>query len=179
MQTVVNLDQLAKNDHPKYGELKMTVAQFFRINGGTTQLRGVTPDISLPTITDLDNSGELSYDNPLPWTQIKAAEYTSAGDLKSVIPKLIANHNSRISKDKDFQYLQDDIAEYKNQINKNLISLSEAQRLKEREVQDNRLASRENNSDSHMSDTLKDDGLQINERNLNRELEIEKIRNLL
>jgi carboxyl-terminal processing protease len=176
VQTLVNLDQLAKNDSPKYGELKMTIAQFFRINGSTTQLRGVTPDISLPTITDLDNSGESGYDNPLPWTQIKAAEFTSAGDLKMVIPKLIANHNSRISKDKDFQYLQEDITEYKNQLNKNLISLSEAQRIKEREQQDNRLASREKTSDSHMNDTLQDDGLQINERNLNRELEIEKIR---
>jgi carboxyl-terminal processing protease len=154
----------------------MTVAQFFRINGGTTQLKGVTPDISLPTITDLDNSGESSYDNPLPWSQIKSAEFISAGDLKLVIPKLIANHNSRISKDKDFQYLQEDITEYKNQLDKNLISLNEAQRLKEREVQEKRLASREKTSDSQMNDALRDDGLQINERNLNRELEIEKIR---
>jgi carboxyl-terminal processing protease len=176
VQSVVNLDQLVKNDKPKFGELKMTVAQFFRINGGTTQLKGVTPDISLPTITDLDNSGESSYDNPLPWSQIKSAVFTSAGDLKLVIPKLIANHSSRISKDKDFQYLQEDITEYKNQLDKNLISLNEAQRLKEREVQDKRLASREKTSDSQMNDALRDDGLQINERNLNRELEIEKIR---
>jgi carboxyl-terminal processing protease len=176
VQSVVNLDQLVKNDRPKYGELKMTVAQFFRINGGTTQLRGVTPDISLPTITDLDNSGESSFENPLPWSQISSAEFTSAGDLKLVIPKLLANHNSRISKDKDFQYLQDDITEYKNQLNKNLISLSETQRLKEREMQEKRLASREKTSDSQINETLQDDGLQMNERNLNRELEIEKIR---
>ena len=176
VQSVINLDQLVKNDKPKFGELKMTVAQFFRINGGTTQLRGVTPDISLPTITDLDNSGESSYDNPLPWSQIKSAEFTSAGDLKTVIPKLIANHNSRISKDKDFQYLQEDITEYKNQLDKNLISLNEAQRIKEREVQEKRLASREKTSNSQLNDSLRDDGLQINERNLNRELEIEKIR---
>ena len=176
VQSVVNLDQLVKNDQPKFGELKMTVAQFFRINGGTTQLRGVTPDISLPTITDLDNSGESSYDNPLPWTQIKSAEFTSAGNLKSVVPKLIAAHKSRISKNKDFQYLQEDITEYKNQLNKNLISLSEAKRLKEREAQDKRLASREKSSDSQDNDAMRDDGLQTNERNLNRELEIEKIR---
>ena len=176
VQSVVNLDQLVKNDQPKFGELKMTVAQFFRINGGTTQLRGVTPDISLPTITDLDNSGESSYDNPLPWTQIKSAEFTSAGNLKFVVPKLIAAHKSRISKNKDFQYLQEDITEYKNQLNKNLISLSEAKRLKEREAQDKRLASREKSSDSQDNDAMRDDGLQTNERNLNRELEIEKIR---
>jgi carboxyl-terminal processing protease len=176
VQTVVNLDEIAKNDHPQYGELKMTIAQFFRINGGTTQLRGVTPDIILPTITDLDSSGESSFDNSLPWTQIKSAEFTSAGDFKIVIPKLIANHNSRISKDIDFQYLKEDIIEYKNQLNKNLISLNESQRRKEREAQDARLALREKNSDSHKSDVLQDDGLQTNERNLTRDLEIEKIR---
>jgi carboxyl-terminal processing protease len=47
----------------RYGELKLTIAQFFRINGGTTQLRGVTPDIKLPTMGDSDTFGESSYDN--------------------------------------------------------------------------------------------------------------------
>ena len=176
VQTVVSLDELAKSAHPKFGELKMTIAQFFRINGGTTQLRGVTPDISLPTITDLNNSGELSYNNPLPWTQIKPAKFTSAGDLNFVIPKLIAKHNSRMSKDKNFEYLQEDIAEYKKQVNKNIISLSESKRIKEREAQDKRLASRDKTGDDVLNEALIDDGLQINERNLNRELEIEKIR---
>ena len=46
VQTVVDLDEEARNPKPEFGELKMTVAQFFRINGGTTQLRGVTPDIA-------------------------------------------------------------------------------------------------------------------------------------
>ena len=49
----------------------MTVAQFFRINGGTTQLRGVTPDILFPSAVDEESFGESSYDNALPWTQIK------------------------------------------------------------------------------------------------------------
>ena len=53
---MIDLDQIAKNDKPQFGELKMTIAQFFRINGGTTQLRGVTPDIVFPSISD---DGEL------------------------------------------------------------------------------------------------------------------------
>ena len=52
VQTVVDLDRIAKNDGPKFGQLKFTVAQFFRIDGGTTQLRGVAPDISLPGLSD-------------------------------------------------------------------------------------------------------------------------------
>ena len=52
VQTVASLDQIAKNATPVYGELKMTIAQFFRVNGGTTQLRGVMPDIGFPQTGD-------------------------------------------------------------------------------------------------------------------------------
>ena len=128
VQTVVDLDQLAKNEKQKFGELKMTIAQFFRINGGTTQLRGVTPDISLPMLTDAENFGESSYDNALPWMQIKAADYRPTSDLTGILPILRASHDMRISRDKDFQYLQEDIAEFNTLRKKNLISLNEADR---------------------------------------------------
>src|SRR5206468_1168040 len=73
VQSLIDLDQFAKNDKPKFGELKMTIAQFFRVNGGTTQLRGVVPDIPFASETDEEPFGESSLDNPLPWTQIKPA----------------------------------------------------------------------------------------------------------
>lgn len=185
VQTVVDLDQLVKNDQPKFGELKMTVAQFFRINGGTTQLRGITPDISLPSAADTESFGESSFDNALPWSQIKPAKFTPTGNLKNLIPTLIASHNARISKNKDFQYLMEDIAEFKTQQNKNLISLNEIERRKEREVQEARLTAREkasdtdkgvNLSDKKTNDALKDDGLQSNERDINSDLAMEKVR---
>ena len=113
VQSVIDLDRIAKNSKPQFGELKMTIAQFFRINGGTTQLRGVTPDILFPAASDTANFGESSFDNALPWTQIKAADYTPAGDLKAVLPVLSALHEARVKKDKDFQYLEEDIAESK------------------------------------------------------------------
>ncbi len=59
VQTVVNLDQVAHSSKPKFGELKLTVAQFFRVNGGTTQLRGVMPDISLPGLSDPKSFGRV------------------------------------------------------------------------------------------------------------------------
>lgn len=187
VQTVIDLDQLAKNDKPKFGELKMTIAQFFRINGGTTQLRGVTPDISLPSMIDAEEFGESSYDNALPWAQIKAADYTPTGDLKNVVPLLRANHNLRISKDKDFQYLQEDIAEFDLLRKKNLISLNEADRRKERKAQEDKAKLREKHTgtDKDVSATdrksaeaksasFQDDGLQSNERDFDTALAIEK-----
>lgn len=182
VQTIVDLDQLAKNDKPKFGELKMTIAQFFRINGGTTQLRGITPDIALETATDMEDFGESSYDNALPWTQIKAADYTPAGNLTSIVPKLIANHDKRVSQDKDFQYLREDLAEFNTLRKKNLISLNEADRRKEREMQEAREKLREINkgdNDSYKtsakarSHALQDDGMQPGERNLKADLAIE------
>jgi len=187
VQTVVNMDQLAKNEKPEFGELKMTVAQFFRINGGTTQLRGVTPDISLPTMTDAEDFGESSFDNALPWTQIKAADYTPTGDLTGIVPMLAASHNVRISKDKDFQYLEEDIAEFNTQRKKNLISLNEADRRKEREAQEAKVKLREKDREADKganatdkesaearSHAFQDDGLQSNERKLDADLAIEK-----
>src|SRR5262245_1268512 len=129
----------------------MTVAQFFRINGGTTQLRGVTPDIVFPTVSDAENFGESSFDNALPWTQIQAADYAPAGDLKGLIPILSTMHQARTKKDKDFQYLQEDIAELRVQRAKNLISLNENERRKERDAQEARLRLRESRSDAAKS----------------------------
>src|SRR5471032_2505143 len=151
VQTLISLDRFATSDKAKLGELKMTIAQFFRINGDTTQLRGVTPDVKLPTMADADTFGESSYDNALPWTSIKPAVYIPAGDLKEIVPLLDKKHDARVAKDKDFQYLQEDIAEFKLQRKKNLISLNETERRKERDAQEARLASREARRDAGKS----------------------------
>lgn len=171
VQSVVSLDQLVKNDKPKYGELKMTIAQFFRINGGTTQLRGVTPDVSLPAITDPEDFGEASYDNALPWSQIKAADYTPNANLAGLIPALVSRHKQRIAHDKDFAYLNEDIKEFNIQRKKNSISLNETERRRERETLEARLKLR---ASTDRNAALQDDGLQSNERNLDADLALEK-----
>jgi carboxyl-terminal processing protease len=143
VQTLFGLDRFSQNDKVHYGELKFTIAQFFRINGGTTQLRGVTPDIKLPTMSDSDTFGESSYDNALPWTSIKPAVYIPAGELKEIVPMLDKKHDARVAKDKDFQYLEEDIALVKKQRKENSISLNETVRRKERETQEARAKLRE------------------------------------
>jgi carboxyl-terminal processing protease len=143
VQTLINLDRFSPSDKVHYGELKMTIAQFFRINGGTTQLRGVSPDIKLPVTSDVDNFGESSYDNALPWVSIKPAYFTPSGDLKELVPPLQKRADARMAKDKDFQYLQEDIAEVLKLRKDNVISLNEAVRRKERDSQDARSRLRE------------------------------------
>ncbi len=88
---------------PTYGEVKMTIAQFFRVNGGSTQLRGVTPDISFPLTVDATEFGESSYDNSLPWTSISPAHYQPAADLKPIVPMLVERHDARVKTNAEWQ----------------------------------------------------------------------------
>jgi len=182
VQTMINLDQVARNSKPQFGQLKMTVAQFFRINGGTTQLRGVKPDIVLPGIADAENFGESSFDNALPWSEVKAADYVPAGDVKALLPALLSLHEARVRKDPDFQELQEEVAEINLQRKKNAISLNEAERRKERDLQDARLAAREARRETGKDvskvarSTRRDDGLQADERNFANEMAAEKAR---
>jgi carboxyl-terminal processing protease len=191
VQTLVNFDRNAQpGEKAKYGELKMTIAQFFRINGGTTQLRGVSPDVKLPVVSDTENFGESSYENALPWVAIKPAVYVPAGDLKEIIAPLQKRHEARIAKDKDFQYLEEDLAELRRIRKENSVSLNEVVRRKERDVQEARAKQREErqnavaavSGDAARNKVLaaakakrrQDDGLQADERNLAAELAAEK-----
>jgi len=92
---------------------------------------------------DSDTFGESSYDNALPWTQIKPAVYIPTGDVKEIVPLLDKKHDARVAKDKDFQYLAEDIALVKKQRKENSVSLNEVVRRKERDQQEARSKLRE------------------------------------
>lgn len=175
VQTMVDLDQVAGSDRPQYGELKLTIAQFFRVDGGTTQLRGVTPDIALPSRFDPDEFGESSFDNALPWMQIQATDYIPSGYLKQLEPSLGALHNSRMSDDQDLQRFQEDIAELKAQRKRNAISLNEKERRAEMAGEEAKQVAR-NQPSLESWPAAKDDGLQGDERDLATELRAEKLR---
>ncbi|CDZ73503.1 carboxy terminal-processing peptidase [Neorhizobium galegae] len=174
VQTVVDLDQVAHNSKPKFGQLKLTIAQFFRVDGGTTQLRGVTPDISLPGLSDPKTLGEASYDNALPWGQIKPANYAAAGNRSGLLQQLQSRHDARVQSDRDFQRFAEDAAELKAQREKRVISLNEVERRNELTALTTRLKAREQTNDGLVPD--KDDGLQANERSLNADIAIENAR---
>ncbi len=193
VQGVIDLDRIARNDKPKFGELKLTVAQFFRINGGTTQLRGVMPDIVFPSVTDPDNFGELSYTNALPWVEVKPAIYSPTGDVKIELPELLKRHLARTKVDKEFQYLNEDVAEVKSLREKNRISLNQTERRNEQKTQETREAARESrrNADKRTrkgvagesaadkaaaskKSPTRDDGLQADERSIETQLAEEK-----
>merc|ERR1712093_82671 len=91
------------------GSVQYTIAKFYRINGGSTQHKGVVPDIPFPSPIDPAEWGESQEENALPWDSIKRANYTTFGDTQSALDVLAAKHNARIMQDPEFGYIQQDI----------------------------------------------------------------------
>lgn len=180
VQTVARLDQIARNTAPVLGDLKLTIAQFFRVNGATTQLHGVTPDIRVPAMGDDAPFGESSFGNALPWTRIQPVDFQAVADIKPQLPRLLAWHESRVQHDRDYQDLVQDLAKAGERRKSNVISLNEAVRRKERAAQEKRVAAMLGDAAASAAaaagSTLADDGLQFNERQLARDLAAQKAR---
>lgn len=127
------------------GNVTYTIAKFYRINGGSTQLKGVTPDIPMPSALTPGEYGEADEDNALPWDKVPSAQYAP---LAEITPPLVAGleskHEQRISKDPEFAYIFEDIAEFKKHHNEKSISLVESTRLKSQQDEDKKALARVN-----------------------------------
>ena len=120
-------------DQDAVGSVQYTIAKFYRINGGSTQNKGVVPDILFPSPIDPKDTGESLEKNALPWDNIRSAKYKKVDDLDSVIKTLELKHQARIKNEVEFDYLDDDIKAYRLDKDITSISLVEKERLKERE----------------------------------------------
>lgn len=144
VQDLVNLDRYAGHDEPTLGRLRLTMAQFFRIDGGSTQLKGVEPDIDYGTLHNSTPIGERAFDNPLPWTKIQAAEFLSwqksVGQYSEILSEL---HRKRASEDEAWESLMEDYGRYWAQRAETSVTLNESARQKEREAVDVRKEERE------------------------------------
>lgn len=130
-------DQMLRPEWPALGSVSYTIQKFYRINGGSTQRKGVTPDLLMPTGVEAAETGEKFEDNALPWDSIKAATYTKTGDVKPLVAQLTKQHADRIAQDREFQYIMKDIARYNALKDKrNIVSLNLAQREKENHEDD-------------------------------------------
>lgn len=177
VQNLFDLDHVAQNESAQFGQLKLTIAQFFRVNGGSTQHRGVSPDIAYPDSWDAKDYGESSLDNALPWTSIQPAQYELSGDLKQLLPMLSARHEARIGKNIEYRWWQQDLADYHAERDKKTISLLESERRKERDEQEQKRADRKKARIAAGLDedrSKSDDGLQADERPLAEQVKEEE-----
>ncbi|MBD2815106.1 carboxy terminal-processing peptidase [Xenorhabdus sp. Flor] len=106
-------DQMLSPDWPEIGSVQYTIQKFYRVNGGSTQLKGVTPDILMPTGEEPSDISESQEDNALPWDSIQSASYISSKKVSESVPLLTKLHHQRIANDPEFKYINQDIAYYK------------------------------------------------------------------
>lgn len=130
VQRLVDLDQFTVSDEPA-GRLKLTVAKFYRVTGGSTQHRGIEPDIELPTPLDTSKLGESGADNALPWDHIAATDYHSSGELAGVVPLLRERYTQRRADNKALQALIDEYDFLREQRQQTELPLSESARRDE------------------------------------------------
>ena len=134
VQSLVDLDRWPANEKARFGQVKLTIAQFFLPGGASTQNKGVHPDIAFPVTVDASEFGESTYDNALPWTRIAAVSHVRYGNFTPILAELDALHDARVKESPEFQWWAQDVAEFRAERAKKYISLNEETRRSERDA---------------------------------------------
>ena len=178
VQNLIPLDRWPTQQAQQYGQVKLTIAQFFRVDGETTQHAGVIPEIQFPVTVDATEFGESTFDNALPATKIQVAPHSNLGNFAPILPRLIAQHDKRTAADREFSWWSQDVAEFRADRERKVISLNEAERRIER---DEDLAKRKQRTAERKALGLQlpdsredDDGLQADERNVAEQVAAEE-----
>ncbi|BAO45170.1 carboxy terminal-processing peptidase [Thiolapillus brandeum] len=142
VQSLVDLGQFSRHKQD-LGRLRLTIAQFFRVRGGSTQHKGVIPDVQFPTAEGSGKHGESSLDNALPWASIKPAEYHPVSKAPQ-LAMLQHKHEVRVAKDPGFNFLVEQNQEINRMEARKEVSLVEAERKKEWDEREQRALERHN-----------------------------------
>jgi carboxyl-terminal processing protease len=133
VQQIQDLDRWNTDpDKGSFGQLKFTVARFYRVNGESTQIKGVIPDIALPEVIDPEDIGEAALDNALPWAHIKPAAYRPT-PLRVDVGWLQQRSQNRVGRSAAFQLVKREVDLYKAYQKESAVSLNMAKRKAERE----------------------------------------------
>lgn len=182
VQNIVDLDRWpGRGEGARFGQVKLTIAQFFRISGSSTQVKGVVPDIAFPASVDATQFGESTYDNALPWTRIGAVPHVQYGNFAPLLPRLRSLHQARAAKDLEFQWWEQDVREFRENAAKKYVVLNEAERRAERDRQTAKLKERQATRRrlgmplDPLADDSEDDGLSASERDVAKDAAREKL----
>lgn len=126
------------------GQLKVTESKFYRISGDSTQHRGVTPDVALPSLYDSKDIGESAMDFALSWDQIRAVPRQSYGNYEALLPRLIASSQQRQISEPHLVLLREQIELANKDRDQKRLSLNFEERKKAREERNARWLALEN-----------------------------------
>jgi carboxyl-terminal processing protease len=114
-----------------HGELKLTLAKFYRVSGQSTQHQGVLPDIAYPSIIDTKEIGESALPEAMTYDTIKPAIKPAVDPFKPFLAQLQSRHDVRSAKDAEFVFIEEKLALAKKLMSEKTVSLNEAERRKE------------------------------------------------
>ncbi len=142
VQNLFNLDRFMRG--AGYGQLTLTIGKYYRVTGGSTQHRGVSPDIELPSLVDTATVGESTRETALPWDQIEPTRFRAQTSLDSTIELLESRHLARAASDPDYNYLLADLAAFAESRDRETVSLNMVERETERDRMQEQQLLREN-----------------------------------
>ena len=123
-----------------HGQLKITQSKFYRVSGGSTQHKGVIPDIEIPSRVDKTRIGEDALDHALPWDQIEAVPHARYFDFSGIIDELRKRHDTRFEENPEFSLLQKEIEFLKQQREQEYVSLNlEKRKAYQSQIENTRL----------------------------------------
>ena len=105
VQQLVDLNRFGRKPTENLGQLKATIAQYFRVNGESTQHRGVEPDISFEATYNKSEQGERSLDNALPWSKITPTYFGKSQIPDFIVTDLTEKHSTRVESNEKYQSL--------------------------------------------------------------------------
>jgi carboxyl-terminal processing protease len=132
VQSLIDLERFLKGEPEGVGQLKITMEKFYRITGSSTQHKGVTPDVELPSTFSASEFGESSQPSALPWDMIASTKYTPSNNItQKEVDYLKGKSKGRLTTETDLKKLLTEIENYKKAKEKKSVSLQEDKRRKE------------------------------------------------
>lgn len=123
----------AAPEAPQLGQINLTMAKFYRVNGSSTQHKGVMPDVVFPSIYPLDKIGEDTEKSALPWDVIPRSNFNPVADLSPLKTELVNRHKARMEKSTDYKLLVQDIEDMQKRDKETSIILNQAKLKAERD----------------------------------------------
>jgi len=150
VQTVVDLNQFINDPNNEVGELKLTFQKFYRVTGSSTQNKGVTPDIKLPTALDPQQFGESASPSAMPWDEIRGTLFQKTPVINDrVISQLNKSYENRLKTDPSLNKFVNETADIRQSYLETKVSLNETARKKEIEE-----AEKKKNAETKMTTKL-------------------------
>ncbi len=134
VQNLFALDRYKRSESPGFGQLTLTIGKYYRVTGGSTQNRGVSPDVELPSAIDTASVGESSQKTAMPWDQINGSPFKPGNAVPDQeLPILNERHRERAATDPEFQAMLDEFASFEKARARKTVSLNLAVRKAERD----------------------------------------------